>query len=46
MQTLQPIKVLRDKRLSYLTGLEESYRGLGYSTKLDARLTEYKREIK
>lgn len=37
MMTMEPIKVLRDRRLSYLTGLEDFYSGLGYSTKLDAR---------
>lgn len=37
MLTLEPIKVLRDRRLIYLTALENSYRELGYPTKLDAR---------
>lgn len=37
MLTLEPIKVLRDARLSYLTAVELSYKELGYSTKLDVR---------
>lgn len=37
MLTLEPIKVLRDRRLSYLTAMEKSYTELGYGTKLDAR---------
>lgn len=31
----QPIKVIHDKRLSYLMNLETSYKEMGYTTKLD-----------
>lgn len=37
MLTLNPIKVLRDRRLNYLMAVEKSYKDLGYSTKLDVR---------
>lgn len=37
MITLEPIKMIRDTRLSYLTAVEASYKELGYSTKLSAQ---------
>lgn len=33
----QPLKVIRDRRLAYLVGLEKSYQEMGYTTKLDGR---------
>lgn len=32
---MQTFKTLYDKRLSYLTGLEDTYRNLGYETRLN-----------
>lgn len=32
---IEPIKVLRDRRMTYLVAVENSYKELGYSTKLD-----------
>lgn len=34
---MEPIKTIKDNRVSYLLGLETSYKDLGYSTKLNAR---------
>lgn len=31
----QPLKTIHDKRLAYLAALEESYKELGYQTRLD-----------
>lgn len=36
-KVLQPIKVLHDKRLAYLVGLEVSYKEMGYATRLNGR---------
>lgn len=33
----QPVKVLHDKRLAYLVGLEDFYKSLGYVTKVNGR---------
>lgn len=37
MLTMEPIKVMRDRRLTYLMAVENSYKELGYATHLDAR---------
>lgn len=34
---MEPIKTIKDRRLSYLTAIEKSYGELGYATKLDVR---------
>lgn len=34
---MEPIKIIRDRRLNYLVSVENSYKELGYSTKLDVR---------
>ena len=34
---IRPIKTLHDKRLAYLSAIEESYKEMGYSTKLNGR---------
>ena len=34
---VKPVKILHDKRLAYLVALEESYRDMGYTTKLNGR---------
>ena len=33
----KPVKTLHDKRLAYLVGLEDFYKGIGYVTKLNGR---------
>lgn len=36
-QASQPLKTIHDKRLAYLVGLEDYYRGEGYTTRLNGR---------
>lgn len=33
----QPVKTIHDKRLAYLVGLENSYKEMGYVTKINGR---------
>jgi hypothetical protein len=35
METLQAIKIVRDRRYAYLMAVEQSYKELGYTTRLD-----------
>ena len=37
LQTQKPLKTIHDKRLAFLVGLEESYKEMGYTTKINGR---------